>query len=133
MADKQSIYLIVKEVPTNLYPYIIKGIATEKRRLFLAKIIINWSLMGISVIAFGFCSERLVLQISKTRIVYFAKILISDITLVPSIIGDASLAIFESLSGSILTGVSLSLILLLLITSKFSNKNHQKRVIQMKF
>jgi len=133
MTSKQSIYLLNKEVPQNLYPRIMKGIAAEKRRLVFVKSIINWSLLSISVAVFGFCLDRLVLQLSKTSIVYFAKMLISNITVVPSIIGDASLAIFESLSSSTLAGVSLSLILILLLVSKFSHRNHQTRVIQMKF
>jgi len=133
MTNKQSIYLINKEVPENLYPRIIKSIAVEKRRLVFVKSIINWSLLSISVAVFGFCLDRLVLQLSKTSIVYFAKMLISNITAVPSIIGDASLAIFESLSSPTLAGVSLSLIFVLLIASKFSNRRHQKRLLQMKF
>jgi len=133
MLDKQSIYLINKEVPISLYPRILKNIATEQRRFFLAKRIINWSFLSLSVAILGFCLERLVLQLSKTSIVYFAKVLISDITVAPNIIKDASLAIFESLSSSTVAGMSLSLILILLIISKVSNKNHQNKVIQMKF
>jgi len=130
MFNNLPIYIEDREPPEYLYKRILMRIAFEERRASYTKRLINWSSLAISLVALVFCLNRLIGQLSKTSIIYFIKTLSIDITSVPSIIGDASVAIFESLSGTTMAGVSLFSIFVLLVLLQFGNK---KRVIQMKF
>ena len=130
MSNNLPIYIEDREPPKGLYKRILMRISFEEKRGIFVRRFINWSSLSLSLVALVFCLNRLIIQLSKTSIIYFIKTLLTNIALAPSIIGDASLAIFESLSGTTMAGVSLLLIFVLLILLQFGNK---KRVIQMKF
>jgi hypothetical protein len=128
--NNQSIRTLEEEPPQDLCFRIIRQISYEQRKSFVVKRLTNCGLLFLSTIGFIFFLNRLVIQLSKTSIVYFIKSFLSSLTLAPSILGDACLAILESFAGSTLTGVSLCSIFILLIILKLSG---QKRVIQIKF
>jgi hypothetical protein len=130
MSNNSPVYIENREPPEGLYKRILMRISFEEKRGIFARRFINWSSLPLSLAALVFCLSRLIVQLSKTSIIYFIKILLTNIASTPSIIGDASLAIFESLSGTTMAGVSLFSILVLLILLQFGTK---KRIIQMKF
>lgn len=130
MSNNLPIYIENREPPEGLYKRILMRISFEEKRGIFERRFITWSSLSLSLVALVFCFNRLIIQLSKTSVIYFIKTLLTNIALTPSIIGDASLAIFESLSGATMAGVSLFSIFVLLILLQFGNK---KRIIQMKF